>query len=48
MRLGKKKEKERDSELRSQNVDGIARLICSAKAAHSVPMKGKGKTVYKI
>lgn len=40
MRLGKKKEKERDSEPRSQNVDGISRLICSAKAAHSAPLRG--------
>lgn len=41
MRLGKKKEKERDSEPRSQNVDGVSRLICSAKAAHSAPMRGR-------
>lgn len=41
MRLGKKKEKERDAEPRSQNVDGISRLICSAKAAHSAPMRGE-------
>lgn len=41
MRLGKKKEKERDSEPRSQNVDGISRLICSAKAGHSAPMRGR-------
>lgn len=40
MRLGKKKEKERDTEPRSQNVDGISRLICSAKTAHTAPMRG--------
>lgn len=40
MRLGKKKEKERDTEPRSQNVEGVSRLICSAKAAHCARMKG--------
>jgi uncharacterized protein YqjF (DUF2071 family) len=39
MRLGKKKEKEKDAEPRSQTVDGISRLICSAKASHNTPMK---------
>lgn len=43
MRLGKKKEKERDTEPRSQNVEGIQRLICSARAAHTTPMRGKTK-----
>lgn len=42
MRLGKKKEKEKDTEPRSQNVEGVLRLICSARAAHTSPMKGKG------
>lgn len=40
MRLGKKKEKDKDSEPRSQNVEGVSRLICSAKASHTVPMRG--------
>ncbi|KAJ8925718.1 hypothetical protein NQ315_009565 [Exocentrus adspersus] len=39
MRLGKKKEKERDTEPRSQNVEGVSRLICSARASHTTPMK---------
>lgn len=39
MRLGKKKE--RDVEARSQCVDGISRLICSAKPSHASPMRGK-------
>lgn len=41
MRLGKKKEKERETEARSQYVEGISRLICSAKASHTAPMRGK-------
>ncbi|KAB0804229.1 hypothetical protein PPYR_01199 [Photinus pyralis] len=39
MRLGKKKEKEREPEARSQFVEGISRLICSARASHSPPMR---------
>jgi hypothetical protein len=39
MRLGKKKEKEKESEPKSQVVEGVSRLICSAKT-HSVPLKG--------
>lgn len=39
MRLGKKKEKEKDIEPRSQNVEGVSRLICSARAAHTTPLK---------
>lgn len=39
MRLGKKKE--REGETRSQCVDGISRLICSAKQSHTSPMRGK-------
>ncbi|XP_011310124.1 phosphofurin acidic cluster sorting protein 2 isoform X2 [Fopius arisanus] len=31
MRLGKKKEKEKENEPKSQTVDGVTRLICSAK-----------------
>lgn len=41
MRLGKKKEKEKDTEPRSQNVEGVSRLICSARASHTTPMRGK-------
>lgn len=37
MRLGKKKEKEKENEPKSQNVDGVTRLICSAKT--HVPLK---------
>ncbi|XP_073950867.1 phosphofurin acidic cluster sorting protein 2-like [Choristoneura fumiferana] len=40
MRLGKKKEKTGEAEPgRTQTVDGVARLICSAKSNHSVPLK---------
>lgn len=39
MRLGKKKEKEKELEPRSQNVECISRLICSARASHNTPMK---------
>lgn len=39
MRLGKKKEKEKDTEPRSQNVEGVSRLICSARASHTTPMR---------
>ncbi|GLV43335.1 Krueppel target at 95D [Carabus blaptoides fortunei] len=39
MRLGKKKEKERDSDGRSQTVEGVSRLICSVKTSHSAPMR---------
>ncbi|CAG9813504.1 unnamed protein product [Phaedon cochleariae] len=39
MRLGKKKEKEKEMEPRSQNVEGVLRLICSARASHNTPMK---------
>nr|CAD7445260.1 unnamed protein product [Timema bartmani] len=38
MRLGKKKEKEKEMEPKSQVVDGVSRLICSAKT-HSIPLK---------
>ncbi|XP_046750893.1 phosphofurin acidic cluster sorting protein 2 isoform X1 [Diprion similis] len=38
MRLGKKKEKEKENEPKSQTVDGVARLICSAKT-HNIPLK---------
>lgn len=40
MRLGKKKEKEKDSEPRSQNLEGISRLICSVRTSHTTPMRG--------
>ncbi|XP_047034084.1 phosphofurin acidic cluster sorting protein 2 isoform X2 [Helicoverpa zea] len=40
MRLGKKKEKTSEAEVgRAQTVDGVARLICSAKSSHNVPLK---------
>lgn len=39
MRLGKKKEKDREME--KQCIDGIARLICSPKQSHPVPLRGK-------
>ncbi|KAL0819916.1 hypothetical protein ABMA28_007921 [Loxostege sticticalis] len=40
MRLGKKKEKSGDAEAgRAQVVDGVARLICSAKGSHNAPLK---------
>nr|CAD7205618.1 unnamed protein product [Timema douglasi] len=40
MRLGKKKEKEKEMEPKSQVVDGVSRLICSAKT-HSIPLKAR-------
>lgn len=39
MRLGKKKDKERDLE-KEQCVEGVARLICSPKQSHPVPLRG--------
>ncbi|XP_023245511.1 phosphofurin acidic cluster sorting protein 2 [Copidosoma floridanum] len=38
MRLGKKKEKEKENEPKSQQVDGVTRLICSAKT-HNIPLR---------
>uniref|UniRef100_A0A8D8Y9G8 Phosphofurin acidic cluster sorting protein 2 n=3 Tax=Cacopsylla melanoneura TaxID=428564 RepID=A0A8D8Y9G8_9HEMI len=38
MRLGKKKEKEKDSDTKCQFVDGVSRLICSPKT-HNVPLR---------
>ena len=39
MRLGKRKEKEKDpAEVKSQGVDGITRLICLSKGQN--PLKG--------
>lgn len=43
MRLGKKKEKEKEAEPKSQLIEGVTRLICSAKT-HNVPLKGKQVT----
>lgn len=40
MRLGKKKEKDRDGE-KEQCVEGVARLICSANKSHHVPLRGR-------
>lgn len=39
MRLGKKKEKDR--EIEKQCIDGISRLICSPKQSHPIPLRGK-------
>lgn len=39
MRLGKKKEKDRDQE-KEQIVEGVARLICSPKQSHPTPLRG--------
>ncbi|XP_060805134.1 phosphofurin acidic cluster sorting protein 1 isoform X2 [Amyelois transitella] len=40
MRLGKKKEKPGEAEVgRAQTVEGVSRLICSAKGSHNVPLK---------
>lgn len=39
MRLGKKKEKDREME-KEQLVDGVARLICSPKS-HQAPLRGR-------
>lgn len=44
MRLGKKKEKDRDGE-KEQCVEGVARLICSANKSHHAPLRGN-KIVY--
>ncbi|XP_065372079.1 phosphofurin acidic cluster sorting protein 2 isoform X3 [Calliphora vicina] len=38
MRLGKKKEKDRDLE-KEQCVEGVARLICSPKQSHPIPLR---------
>ncbi|KAL5284951.1 PACS1 family protein [Megaselia abdita] len=38
MRLGKKKEKDRDTE-KEQLIEGVARLICSPKQSHPTPMR---------
>ncbi|XP_052868710.1 phosphofurin acidic cluster sorting protein 2 [Anopheles cruzii] len=38
MRLGKKKEKDREAE-KEQCVEGVARLICSPKQSHPVPLR---------
>lgn len=40
MRLGKKKEKERETESRREVVDGVSRLLGSAK---NQPFRGKAK-----
>ena len=39
MRLGKKKEKEKDIDIKLQVVENVSRLICSAKT-HNYGMKG--------
>ena len=45
MRLGKKKEKDRDAE-KEQCIDGVARLICSPKQSHLVPLRGESKSLF--
>lgn len=47
MRLGKKKEKEKESEPKNQMVEGVSRLICSAKT-HNIPLKGTTLFIYAI
>ncbi|KAL3287852.1 hypothetical protein HHI36_002310 [Cryptolaemus montrouzieri] len=39
MRLGKKKEKEKDVEPRSQNIEYVSRMICSVRTSHNTPLK---------
>lgn len=46
MRLGKKKEKDR--ELEKQCIDGIARLICSPKQSHPIPLRGISHTLTRV
>lgn len=48
MRLGKKKEKDRDTE-KEQSVDGVARMICSPnpKQSHPIPLRGKSNKNWK-
>lgn len=40
MRLGKKKEKDREME-KELSVEGVSRLICSPKQSHPIPLRGK-------
>lgn len=44
MRLGKKKEKDREVE--KQCIDGIARLICSPKQSHPIPLRGNSEIFF--
>ncbi|XP_045483785.1 phosphofurin acidic cluster sorting protein 1 [Harmonia axyridis] len=39
MRLGKKKEKEKDVEARSQYIEYVSRMICSVRPSHNSPLK---------
>lgn len=39
MRLGKKKEKEKDIEARSQYIEYVSRMICSVRPSHNSPLK---------
>ncbi|KAK9891066.1 hypothetical protein WA026_013392 [Henosepilachna vigintioctopunctata] len=39
MRLGKKKEKEKDVEPRNQNMEYVSRMICSVRTSHNTPLK---------
>lgn len=45
MRLGKKKEKEKENEPKSQTVEGVTRLICSAKT-HNIPLRGNNMSQF--
>lgn len=44
MRLGKKKEKEKDTDPKNQVIDSVLRLICSPKI-HNYPLTSK-KIIY--
>lgn len=47
MRLGKKKEKEKDVEARSQYIENVSRMICSVRSSHNTPLKGNSvSTLY--
>lgn len=46
MRLGKKKEKDKENEHKCQLVDGVCRLICSPRA-QNIPLSGTS-TLYQF
>lgn len=45
MRLGKKKEKEKDTDPKNQVIDSVLRLICSPKT-HNYPLTSKKKYLF--
>lgn len=47
MRLGKKKEKEKENEPKSQVVEGVSRLIVSPKA-QNIPLKCEYQFVFNL